>query len=187
MSYLDDSQRFWLREWWRALQPQDGEGAAVSPALRHLTRADRAKLKRCASIDELQIESAANLLVEHLSRDAWAKQPYLKSWLEKTDCAALFLIAGVLAHVKNNVADGKSLAWRVGKANTPKDAPTPMSELRFKRMLRARDVEDFYRQVRRGVQLAKGDVDVAVLANDLLAWCYEQSLDTRASKPSNSL
>jgi CRISPR system Cascade subunit CasB len=159
----------------------------VSPALRHLTRGDRAKLKRCVSIEDLEIESASNLLVEHLSRDAWAKNSHLKSWLQKNDYAALFLIAGVLAHVKINSADGKSLAWHVGKATTPKDALPPMSELRFKRMLRARDIKDFYRQVRRAVQLAKGNVDAVVLADDLLAWCYEQSLDTRASKPSNSL
>ena len=187
VQYLDESQCFWLHEWCQALQPQDAEGTSGSPALRHLTRGDRAKLKRCASIDELEIESASNLLVEHLSRDAWAKRPHLKSWLEKHDYGALFLIAGVLAHVKNNAGDGKSLAWRVGNANTSKDAPAPMSELRFKRLLRARDIEDFYRQVRLAVQLAKGDVDVAVLADDLLGWCYEESLQTRDPRPSSSL
>jgi CRISPR system Cascade subunit CasB len=187
VQYLDESQCFWLREWCQALQPQDVGGTPVSPALRHLSRADRAKLKRCTSIEELEIEPASNLLVDHLSRHAWTKRPHLKSWLEKQDYGALFLIAGVLAQVKKDLGDGKSLAWRVGNANTSKSTPVLMSELRFKRLLGARDVEDFYRQARRGVELAKGGVDAVVLADDLLAWCYEHDLKARESRPSNSL
>jgi CRISPR system Cascade subunit CasB len=185
--YLDESQCSWLREWCRAMQSQDAENTPVRPALRHLGRGDRAKLKRCTSIEELETESAANLLVSYLSQDAWEKRPRLKPWLREHDYGALFLIAGVLTHVKKDAGNGKSLAWRVGNANTSKGAPVPMSELRFKRLLRTRDIEDFYRQARRAVQLANGDVDAAVLADDLLAWCYEESLKTRESRPSNSL
>jgi CRISPR system Cascade subunit CasB len=185
--YLDEALCFWLREWCQALQPQDAANTPVPPVLRHLGRGDRAQLKRCTSIEELETESAANLLVTHLSQDAWVKHPRLKPWLKEHDYGALFLIAGVLTHVKNNSGNGKSLAWRVGNANISKGTPVPMSELRFRRLLRARDIEDFYRQVRRAVQLANGDVDAAVLADDLLAWCYEESLKTRESRPSNSL
>jgi CRISPR system Cascade subunit CasB len=62
-----------------------------------------------------------------------------------------------------------------------------MSELRFKRLLRASDAEDFFRQARRAVQLAGGVADVAVLADDLLAWSIERDQREQAWKPSESL
>ena len=58
---------------------------------------------------------------------------------------------------------------------------------RFKRLLRATDGEDFLRQARRAIQLSKGKADVAVLADDLLAWSIEQDQRESARKPTESL
>jgi CRISPR system Cascade subunit CasB len=184
--YLDQGQCFWIRDWWRAMQPATTEDKDLPFALRAFSRADRAKCKRCASLEELELESAPNLLAAHFAEPAQAQETWLQKWLQG-HYEALFLLAGVLAHVKEDVQDGQSLALRTGNAKATSDEPPRMSELRFKRLLRATDTEDFFRQARRAIQLAGGVADVAVLADDLLAWSIEQNQRECAWKPSESL
>jgi CRISPR system Cascade subunit CasB len=184
--YLDQGQCSWIRDWWRAMQPATTEDKDVPFALRALNRADRAKCRRCTTLGELELELAPNLLAAHFAEPAQAQETWLQKWLQG-HYEALFLLAGVLAHVKEDVQDGQSLALRTGNAKVTPDKPLRMSELRFKRLLRATDTEDFFRQTRRAVQLAGGVADVAVLADDLLAWSIEQDQQKRAWKPSESL
>ena len=61
-----------------------------------------------------------------------------------------------------------------------------MSELRFKRLLKARNLDEFFLAARRAVGLASGTADVAVLADDLLAWAYEHGL-RGAGRPAQSM
>jgi CRISPR system Cascade subunit CasB len=183
--YLDQGQCSWIRDWWRAMQPATTENKDVPFALRALSRADRAKCKRCISLEELELELAPNLLAAHLA-DSVHAEPWLQKWLQG-HYEALFLLAGVLVHVKEDTQDGQSLALRTGNAKVTPDKPLMMSELRFKRLLRATDTEDFFRQARRAIQLAGGVADVAVLADDLLAWSYERDQHESAWKPSESL
>jgi CRISPR type I-E-associated protein CasB/Cse2 len=61
-----------------------------------------------------------------------------------------------------------------------------MSELRFKRLLKARSLDEFFTAARRAVALAKGTADVAVLADDILAWAYEHRMQGE-QRPSQSL
>jgi CRISPR system Cascade subunit CasB len=184
--YLDQGQCSWIRDWWRAMQPATTEDKDVPFALRALSRADRAKCRRCTTLGELELELAPNLLAAHLAEPTQAQETWLQKWLQG-HYEALFLLAGVLAHVKEDVQDGQSLALRTGNAKATPDKPPRMSELRFKRLLRATDTEDFFRQTRRAVQLAGGVADVAVLADDLLSWSIEQDQQKRAWKPSESL
>jgi CRISPR system Cascade subunit CasB len=168
------------------MQPATTEDKDVPFALRALSRADRAKCKRCTTLEELELELAPNLLAAHFAEPAQTEETWLQKWLQG-HYEALFLLAGVLAHVKEDVQDGQSLALRTGNAKATPDKPPRMSELRFKRLLRATDAEDFFRQARRAVQLAGGVADVAVLAYDLLAWSIERDQQKRAWKPSESL
>ena len=184
--YFDQGQCSWIRDWWCAMQPATTENNDVPFALRGLSRADRAKCKRCTSLEELELELAPNLLAAHIADSVNAEKPWLQHWLQGHH-EALFLLAGVLAHVTDDTEDGQSLALRTGNAKVTPDKPLPMSELRFKRLLRATDAEDFFRQARRAIQLSKGKADVAVLADDLLAWSYERDQRESAWKPSESL
>jgi CRISPR system Cascade subunit CasB len=188
--YLNEVQRVGLRGWWRALQPRSPESPSLPFEWSDLGRGDRAKLKRCSTVDELGQESAANRLAAHLAKDIEKLDVQRNRWVtEHYD--SLLLLAGVLAHVEKDLHDkashgGRSLAWIIGNANiAPGQDKASMSELRFKRLLRARDNEDFYRQLIRALQLAKGKADVAVLADDVLAWSIEK--DKAAHAPSDSL
>ena len=56
--YLDQGQCSWIRDWWRAMQPTSTEVKDVPFALRALCRGDRAKCKRCVTLEELEQEQA---------------------------------------------------------------------------------------------------------------------------------
>jgi len=48
-------------------------------------------------------------------------------------------------------------------------------------------LESFFLLVRRAVELAGGSVDVAVLADDLIAWAYERELSAGSQVPAQSM
>ncbi|MNM92606.1 CRISPR-associated protein Cse2 [compost metagenome] len=169
--YLDEAQRHWVRDWWRALQPRAIGDKALPPPLVGLGRASRAMLRRCTDLDGLLMESANHLLARRLIElDSHKSQRSLVD--EDAAYAHLALVGGVLAQVRDDVRDSHSLAWRLG--NAAGNEQPRMSELRFKRLQRARDVDDLYLQWRRAVQLADGKADAAQLADDLLAWLIER-------------
>lgn len=89
------------------------------------------------------------------------------------DYDAVVLVAGVLSHVSQDRANGKSVIAGLGRSG--RDATPKLSEIRFRRLLQGRDLDDFYRQLVRVVQLAERTADVAQLADDALAWCRERS------------
>ncbi|MGV8844686.1 MAG: type I-E CRISPR-associated protein Cse2/CasB [Pseudomonas sp.] len=167
--YLDDAQHSWLRQWWRALQPRE-EGAVNLPGeLLAMGRADRARLKRCSGLDDLLLESATHRLAGRLlTLEANKQWPRFSS----VDYTPLALLAGALAQVTDDQANGASLAAQLGGAKPGETAP--MSELRFRRLQQVRGIDDFYRQLVRALQLAKRKVDLAALAEDVLAWSLEQ-------------
>lgn len=185
LRYLSEAHGQWLRGWWTALQQESDAENKIPPELRGLGRGDRSRLRRARSVEELETDRAASLLVTHLLRKEW-KNDIAKSRFE-ADPSALLMVAGVLAAVKTGAKDGKSLAWRVGAATGKSEGNAPMSEMRFKRLLQARSLEDFFLLARRAVQLADGVVDVAVLADDLLAWAYERGSSAGVQRPTKSL
>ncbi|VGO07097.1 CRISPR-associated protein, Cse2 family [plant metagenome] len=185
--YLDEVQRRWVRDWWRALQPMPkpaapkgeeqsddnapeelGKTVPLRRSLAGLGRKARAELRRCPDVQALLMEAATYRLSDHL----------LKLEKEKAfprfndDHAAVALVAGVLAHVREDLGNKASLPAALGST---KESERPLlSQMRFQRLLRTRNVDDFYRQLVRAVKLADNKADVAVLANDILAWHCEQ-------------
>ncbi|WP_197338291.1 type I-E CRISPR-associated protein Cse2/CasB [Ralstonia solanacearum] len=167
--YLDDAQRKWVRSWWQALQPREGKSTAPAGALALLGRGDRAGLKRCSGMAELLTEGATFQLAERLLSLESAKERARFA----DDYDAVVLVAGVLSHVSQDRANGKSVIAGLGRSG--RDATPKLSEIRFRRLLQGRDLDDFYRQLVRVVQLAERTADVAQLADDALAWCRERS------------
>ncbi|MBT1538817.1 type I-E CRISPR-associated protein Cse2/CasB [Ralstonia solanacearum] len=167
--YLDDAQRKWVRSWWQALQPREGKSTAPAGALALLGRGDRAGLKRCSGMAELLTEGATFQLAERLLSLESAKERARFA----DDYDEVALVAGVLSHVSQDRANGKSVIAGLGRSG--RDATPKLSEIRFRRLLQGRDLDDFYRQLVRVVQLAERTADVAQLADDALAWWRERS------------
>lgn len=169
---LNNAQHDWVRKWWRALQPREAGSEALPAALVGMGRGERARLRRCATADELLSEPSALLLADGLIADG-ERWPLSK---KAVTYERLALVAGVLAKVKEDVRDQRSLAWRLGNGSGGERAA--MSELRFKRLQRTEDIDDLFLQWRRAVQLADGRADVAQLADDLLTWLLELGQST---------
>lgn len=184
---LTELQRDWVRQWWHALQPVAPGQAPPQGALAQLGRAARAQLRRCNGMQELLAQPAALLLAQGLIQRN--PKPEHAGGLpdEAITYERMAWVAGVLACVKTDLVDGKSLAWRVGHASRSESAA--MSERRFKAMLRSASLPDLCTHWRRAVQLADGQADVARLADDLLGWQIglAQSGGGQRARPSDGL
>lgn len=174
---LNAAQQRWLRDWWRALQPKGEDDPRLPGELLAMGRGERARLRRCRNADELLGDAATLLLADRLVvlNEKSGALPDVASSYER-----IAWVAGVLATVKDDKRDDKSLAWHLGSA--PKNDRAKMSDLRFKVLQRSRKIEDLFSHWRRAVKLADCSVDVVRLADDLLSWQIEMGQSTlRAS------
>jgi CRISPR system Cascade subunit CasB len=165
---LNEAQQRWVRDWWRALQPRVEGDAPLPGELWAMGRGERAQLRRCAGVEDLLAHAAPLLLAERLialDSERGTLPDEARSY-ERVAC-----LAGVLAFVKDDTRDGRSLAWHLGHG-AGNERPK-MSELRFKTLQRSASVADLFRQWCRALQLVGGKVDVARLADDLLSWQIE--------------
>ncbi|MCL2659019.1 MAG: type I-E CRISPR-associated protein Cse2/CasB [Acidobacteriaceae bacterium] len=185
LRYLSEDRVEALKLWFDALQLRGGlEEKNPWTGSRGIGHDDRVQLRRARSVEDLERGLAANMLVTHLLRGDW-KNNLAKRWFEANPLP-LLMIAGVLATVREDTEDGKSLAWRAGRAFAEGNR-APMSEIRFRRLLEEQRLESFFLLVRRAVELAGGNVDVTVLADDLIAWAYEQELPASSQAPAQSM
>lgn len=171
---LNLAQRSRVQDWWRALQPR-AEGDAPLPGdLYHLGRGDRARLRRCADAQELLTNAAtlqlANRLIA-LDEDGYVLRDQARSYEQ------LAWVAGVLAYVKEDLRDDRSLAWHLGHGAG--NARPLMGDLRFRTLQRCANLPDLFVHWRRAVQLADGKVDAVRLADDLLSWQLELGQSAR--------
>lgn len=170
---LNDIQTSLVRGWWESLQPETADSENQNARRYPYGRKERAILRRAQSLDDL----VTNEAVIRLARDLWRRGNFKKN-LEGDDKNPEFwyydrvaLAAGVIAHVKKDANDGKTLAASLGSAGEG-DRPL-MSAIRFKAMQRCRDVEDLFVHLRRAVRLAGGCVDVVQLMSDVMEWQRE--------------
>ena len=137
--------------WWTVLQPSPDGARRGDPAA-------LARLRRATTPVE-----AIGAAPEHVVRLARA--------LDMMRCPEPAAeVAAVLAHVKTHDPSRK-VAQALGTRSV-KDAPPAMSELRFRRLLQAGTAEERMTAFRRAVRLLGGTVNVADLAESLLAWSH---------------
>lgn len=140
-----------LERWWNELRAEDARGQV---------KADRAVLKRAHDLQAI-VESSAyqriyqKLLQSHVG-DEW--KPYQQDRL-----AAL---AGLLAHLK--APSENTLAKVMGTTNG--DQGPAVSELRFRRLLDASDMDALFTALRRVLPLIDHGANAMQLMEDLFAW-----------------
>lgn len=118
-------------------------------------RGDRADLRRC-----------------HNTVDIVFNPAYHKLWLALNKLGfrnrdSVALVAGVLAHVKNN-QKGESFAAQMASHKNGSNAQ--VSGLRFKRILKIQDKGELFGSIVRIVKLMDGNVNACNLANSLYWW-----------------
>ena len=167
-----------FRQWWLALQPRevDTQRAEMGPFADQLGRAERAKLRRGRSIDEL-LGGKPTVLLDRYLLDGYRKLIGIRSDAdEKTSqrlSEGIALAAGVLAHVTTDIgrgAAGPSLASLLGQKIGDRRR---MSELRFRNLQEIRALDELLLLATRAVALAGGTADVGRLGKDLILWADE--------------
>ena len=168
---LNPAQQQSVKLWWQALQPQSADQLQPLPLdLWGLGRGARATLRRCTCVDELLLEPAVHVLAQRLIQDRDEAAWLLPDAPETFEQIAL--VAGVLALVKSEPAERRTLAMDLGEKISPDRRR--MSTLRFTRLQRSQGPDELLLQWRRAVKLLNGQADVVQLADDLLAWQREQ-------------
>jgi CRISPR system Cascade subunit CasB len=135
-----------LFKWWEGLEDD---------------RASRAVLRRAFSVTAVTLTPPYQRLYQRLCAAGWEGQakPYYNDRL----AAAI----GLLAHVKKN--DDRKPAKAMGRGHDGDDR-SPVSELRFMRLLDSPDIESLFTGLRRVLPLMNHGVDVLALATDVVNW-----------------
>lgn len=146
-----------ILEWWKSLKQNKG---------------DRAELRRCKNLEEIQKASA-------YQRCYWQLTKYFTPEQQVPSREQMSIIIGLASHIEDNEpkyidTDSKKekeyyfayqMATPKGKE---KDAPPKLSELRFRRLLKIKDREKLYRFLIQVVRM----LDKKVNLLDLLSIAY---------------
>jgi CRISPR system Cascade subunit CasB len=97
------------------------------------------------------------------------KNIYLKNDVNKL--LAIAAIAGLLAHIKEDDSSS-SFASQLGGASSENSQAT-VSELRFNKLQKSQCWDEFYRRLRRSVQLLRGKVNIISLSDGILHWAHD--------------
>lgn len=146
-----------FRNWWNLYRPDEGA-----------SRADFARLRRCASPTEALLEPAAYDLVCRIAGD-----DARRDWRAMQAATA----AAVLAHVRED-DPGMPFATRLGQSSDRTGGQQPvMSPLRFARLIDAAPGQEQLDAFRRAVQLARRQANVEDIGQALLWWNERTRID----------
>lgn len=136
-----------IRAWHEQLHEQRGHGR-------------RALLRRCVTPQDILMQPPFYALYVELY--PLIERSILRD--HEDGLLAMAAITGLLAHIKVDTV-GAGFASQL-KSN--------MSELRFGQLQKSRDWDEFYRHLRRAVQLLEKNVDIIALADGILHWAKDR-------------
>lgn len=140
----DDPSFEILRAWWKNLEDDKGE---------------RAALRRAANLTGVMLSPAFHRLLNDLRRAGFG--------ISESRYPKLAAIAGLAARIKGE--DSESLATSMG---TPKSGggKAAVSELRMRRLLACNDIDELYTLLRRALALLDNRARLADLAATIWHW-----------------
>lgn len=122
-------------------------------------RGDRARLRRCDSLQQVMMQPAFFRLARTLPK------------LEKYHLEGIALVAGLLAWVEQPT--NTDLPILLSRSKPGGETPV-FSELRFQRLLAAQEAEDFFQGLRRAIVQAGRTANPVLLADEILHWEAQQ-------------
>lgn len=137
--------------WWKAMQPQEEQPGNPN------FRGELAELRRCKNLEE----------VFFVPRFQVFRNIVKPSKHRLSACAA---VAGILAHVKINNANPRNFAYWLGQPKAEGGNTPRLSELRFRRLVRAKTHEELFIDLIRTLPLADYTAPVKQLARDVYQW-----------------
>jgi CRISPR system Cascade subunit CasB len=130
-----------LIKWWEGLEKERGE---------------RAMLRRCGTLAEVVFSPAYHRLRRALMN------------VGRFDDDRLSLVVGLFARIKPPNADGSSIAEQM--ATGKPDGSARVSGLRFRRLLKVKDLEELFIAMTRIIALLGGSVNLQSLAQSVYFW-----------------
>jgi CRISPR system Cascade subunit CasB len=140
----DDPSFAILRAWWKYLEDDKGE---------------RAALRRAANLTGVMLSPAFHRLLNELRRAGFG--------VPESRYPKLAAIAGLAARVRSD--DGTSLATSMGTPGSGGGKAT-VSELRMRRLLACDDIDELYTLLRRAIALLDNRASLADLAATIWNW-----------------
>lgn len=133
----------------------------------------RAELRRADDVTAVVLVPAYHGFLADV-RKAFAQQELVTKALEREyGRLAVAAIAGATARIKQHRAERDEYiatsAAQMAQTKRETDAPR-VSDLRFRRLLQASDIETLYPMLRRVIALLDREMDLHRLANDLWQW-----------------
>ncbi|MEW7987771.1 MAG: type I-E CRISPR-associated protein Cse2/CasB [Candidatus Thiodiazotropha sp.] len=144
----NENERKALTAWWHWLDENRGE---------------RAVLRRAASADDI-------LLTPAFARFLAFMPEHWKSPQHLFDSA---MVAGLLARIKEKEDSDEKTFAKALALRKQTGGKAAMSELRFLKLQKSRDPDEFFRQVTRAITLLGGRVHILSLADSILHWLME--------------
>ena len=130
----------------------------------------RAQLRRAASPEDAILHPQTHRVT------------YIVPWASPEAVAS---IAGILSHIKAGENDPTPFGQKLARPSEP-GGSAPFSESRFRHLLSSRDWNEFYRNLRRAVQVLAGNVNPLLVADLILCWDKESRRQEYAA-PGKSL
>lgn len=130
-----------LDVWWRSLDDNRG---------------DRAELRRCGTLAEVVFTPGYHRLRQIVRRSGGVQDD------------GLALVAGLVARVKHNVMD-HTVAEQMATSKSD-GGPAKVSGLRFRRLLKVKEREEFFTAMGRVIALLGGAVNLQSLAQSAYFW-----------------
>lgn len=140
----DDPSFTILHVWWKGLEDDKGE---------------RAALRRAPSLTGIMLSPAFHRLLNELRRAGFG--------ISEGRYPKLAAIAGLVARIKNEV--GESLAKSMGSSMSG-GGKVAVSELRMRRLLACDDIEELHTLLRRALALLDNQANLADLASTVWNW-----------------
>jgi CRISPR system Cascade subunit CasB len=140
--------------WWRETIEDSGNDKAKGKSR---NRGARAQLRRCSEPTEVFFCPGFHGLLGALRAEDWHNRE------------AAAVIAGVLAHVKDN-ASGTSFPAQMAAPKAESRTRAVVPGLRFRRLIQAKAREDLHMPLIRVVRLLNGAANVADLADSVFFW-----------------
>lgn len=167
---LSDDDASLIRQWWQALDSEKRGSPAIG-MFKVLGKKEMAELRRAENLTSAMLNRAYQFLAQ---------------LLPKYDRDGLALVAGMLAHVREDAGDGASIARCMGSPKGGSNDPC-VSPLRFERLQTVHDADEFMITAVRIIKMLGGALDIRKLADDALVWSDETLNEHRPVKLANQL
>jgi len=147
-------------------------------------RGNRSRLRRAESAEDILLTDSFIHFLKHMPEDfPKGSSKNKRKFSESQRFYVAALMAGLLSHVKPN---NEVLSFAKQLAGASKSS-TPMSELRFRQLLKSSSIDDFYRRMIRAIRLLDNKASIISLANDIVQWFWEHEQIEIDRQPTNRL